>query len=165
LTAIPGDSATNFDGSNDYITAASYEPLVSNLSVALMLSRDTSASVDCFIAQGDGYRGFLASGSQNATVWDGTFPAALSGNGAAHHLVAATPGGSVELYRDGESLGVEDLGIAVGGGSFRVGAHGAGANPLDGKVSHVAVFERVLTAQEVGSLADWATTGLRSYSW
>lgn len=178
LTAIPGDSATNFDGADDYIyQAAGWNPHFTAGGVLTWLA---------FIS--------LDSDANNDTVWSGASASAvptLNVTGAgplrdadvfgvpyADCLSIATPLGLAvvvndttevgQLYINGEGWG-EKGGIGwnanpANQGNFILGTDGPVPTDLfDGKLSHVAVFERELTAQEIATVYEWASTGLRAY--
>lgn len=52
---------------------------------------------------------------------------------------------------------------AASPGNLQVGARATSSQAADGKIAHVAVFERILTAGEIATLHGMASTGLREW--
>lgn len=175
LTSVPGDSATDFDGVNDYISS-SYSPYAeeSDRTFLCLCSRDTEAAHHT-IASGTNMLGlFLRSvlpatvqwqpGSSGSTIqWNDAFPGTNIPTALALTYADATL--ESELFVNGVSLGLMSAGqdYVTSPGTFQVGAFDGALSPLDGKLSHVAVFERILTPAEISAFSEWATTGLRTY--
>jgi len=78
-------------------------------------------------------------------------------DGEWHHLVAtAESNGELVLYVDGESKGSQsvDGSLYTGAGQTWIGLSPGQDRPLDGAVDDVRIYDRVLSADEVGTLYD-----------
>lgn len=187
LPGISGDSATDFDGSNDHISSA-YAGAFSAGSTRTFVGwgkRDTDDSYEAPIADADGFGPafrikppsgepeFLPDGNDEAgrlswldtddrwDIGDTVFWAVVFRD---DHPAAGQSEG--ELFLNGVSRGLDTGGDYADSGNFQVGALGTLPNPeyeWDGALSHVAVFERALTAQEIAEIYEWGATGRRAY--
>lgn len=152
--------ATDFDGSNDYVSS-SYDPFVAGAVRTFIgyIYRDAHATVDTvFGGDGSGHLpAFQLSTGQVASFWFDQVGSSATLNTLASQLPDATvlafaliaddAADTVELYLNGVSLGVKSLSgtYHADGGNFKLGALGSATDPFDGKMSHVAVFEKRLT--------------------
>lgn len=157
------DSATDFDGSDDRITST-YNPF-QNGTVRTFMGwawRDTSSSVDVLFAADvsgsvqikllSGVNTLQFAASTTGTDWTGAWP----GNGQWVHwaIVFNEPADTAALYLNGAlvSSQAKTDAYAASPGNLEVAARVGTTDPFNGKMAHVAVWERGLTADEVRSV-------------
>lgn len=177
LTSIVGDSATNFDGTDDFVSSQwdPWDP-AGERTVILFLVRDTSASADVILGSSDNdVRVQFSSGSNNITwqgdaitgaetTWAGPAPTQSAFLALTVKDEYPSPSDAeVSLFLDGVLVSTEAVDDLSPASNFVVGESAGASAPFDGKMSHVAAFQRVLRAQEIASVYGWATTGIRSY--
>lgn len=154
-----GGRSYDFDGVNDYVEF-SYNPFTASGSLTLeaWVNRDTNSSVDTIFGASGSNRPSvrMSSGSDTVTVYvNNTASASFASTGIStgswnHVAVTFTPSGAnylVNLYVNGaaHSGGQKTAsGSWVSPGSFMIGAIGAGADFFDGKISEVAIYDKVL---------------------
>jgi hypothetical protein len=163
-------SCTDFDGTDDRITSV-YGPYVNGTTRTILGwgYRDTSTVENClFGSNGSGTRPYMRhqAGNQDivfysddsASAAEFNTPAPWPGNGvwAFWALVFNETANQAELFVNGASTnGVKTLAAAYPAtpGDFQVGAqHSSAVQEWDGKISHVAVVEGALTAQQIEDL-------------
>lgn len=160
------NDSTDFDGSDDYISST-YNPFTNGTTrtFAGWAYRDDSDDADTLVASDNATGRFyirLGSGSNdvqfNSDDAGGaqTFSAAWPGNAQWVHwaVVFNEATNNVELFINGASVGTVTETSAYGGsvGNFKVGATATSSNPFDGKIAHVGVWERALTAEEIAAI-------------
>jgi hypothetical protein len=162
--------STDFDGTNDAVTS-SYNPFIAGsartFSWWAFTDRTTPASDTFFSGSGTNrpvcrlgtdstptdvvFDADVASGGTSAT-WTNAWTAAGWSHGC---LTFDDSTNTAELYVNGVSLGavatVTDP-FNASAGNFQIGLAGASTAPLDGRMAHVCVFERILTPGEVQHL-------------
>ena len=111
--------------------------------------------------EGNGWRIARAGGSGNGMTFSGRKPHNFAAqtddqSGGWHHLVTTVEGGiRTDMYVDGELVGSDTSGYAL---QDRANAMQIGGNPdaanrgWNGNIDDVAVWDRVLTADEVSSI-------------
>lgn len=164
---IPGEAtSTDFDGSDDVITAASYRPFQTGVTttVSCWVYRDDSSATHNVVSGTANASPSIAliTGSQNVrwrptgnsatgqVTWSGAFP----GNAVwtLLDLIYVQSSGSTSLYINGALVSTQTAGTSIGSTNpLRLGRLGAATNPLNGKLAHFASWERALTASEVQS--------------
>lgn len=164
LTPIPGDAATNFDGSNDYISST-YDPFVvgSKRTFLGIASRDTSSTDDYLVGAAEGsVIGLLAGGQQ--MFYPGSPNATWPGNATITRWAVTADDSGANTLGAVYINGVLNASGAYGAGSafaalsgYRVGADLAGSHPFDGQMAHVAVVERLLSAEEIAGFNYFAS--------
>lgn len=179
LTAIDGDSATNFDGSDDYLTSI-YNPFVDGSPRTYFLIVDQDGNGVNPLIIGNRSWGVTPGLWANfptdedltwrmkSTVGGVTDPTGVPDPNTTYVVAAVVEETSdkAELFLNGESVAVatgltdvQDAGptpfLTVGGN-----AAGGGTGTFDGQMSHLAIFERALGADEIAAISEWATTGV-----
>lgn len=171
LTRDPSDDgSTQFDGVNDKITST-YGPFTAGAAVTVVGIAQKSALVAAaqplFGASGNGPNLYVGAVVDDQEVgWDqntgtaGSFPTWLNiwpdpatSDFVAWALTADDSANTAELFINGVSQGVKTDTEAFAGGNFLLGmSHGA-TEFWDGSLSHVAIFQHVLTDAEIALLA------------
>lgn len=175
LTAIPGDSATDFSGGKG--VSSSYDPFLV----------DTVRSF-CGIASANSSGGHLIGGSATATItprlavdadldvqiapagsilhqWDDAWPGYNEPVVWALIFRGAGSSETAELFINGVSKGIIATTDDWGAGNFQAGFVGAPppSPSFSGSQSHLIGFEGGLTAQEIADIHEWAALGRRGY--
>lgn len=182
LTAITGDSATAFT-TNDVIANSGYKPWVAGSEITVVTFASATSGIIC---SGDNAHGASLEGNPALKV-GGDLSLTLASISAAGVDLALPPESQalavaiddsgtdpfVYAYVDGvESYasGADFVGSGYHAncGDFSVGAGWRGLisnwyQYLEGTLSHIAVFERLILPREAAAIHEWATTGLRSY--
>jgi hypothetical protein len=157
-------SCTDFDGTDDSITST-YAWASGNTGSRTFVCwayRDTTTGTDAFFGV-ENAAGIYLQGISAGTRLRFGVDAANEGN-----IDGGAPGVTWKMYTASFEPATDAMKISINGvvtahtgspvgwdastGNFRVGAGGAGANPLDGKMGHVAVVEGILTDQQITDL-------------
>lgn len=186
LTPIPGDSATDFGGTDDLITATGYklfDPLGSDRTFLCLVDLTVAGHLIAAVGSSGGLTpsyiqigGDLAdviwapdpSGGGSSHTWEGagtfTSPTPLAVTVADDTPSAGSS--TAELFVSGISKGAAEVSDVVAASAdldLVLGDWGLiGTNPT-GAIGHFAVFERVLSDAEVANIHALASTGAREY--
>lgn len=164
---ISGETtSTDFDGSDDHLTSTYKYAALSVFTFSAWLYRDTNAA-NQHVFQADqnqapGLR--FPSGAQNvvwrpisnSTTGEITWSNAFPGNTTWAMLTFSfnTGTGNGSLYINGAFVSTQNTATAYGGtpatANFLLGRLNT-VSPWDGKMAHIAVWERALTASEIQS--------------
>lgn len=163
-TSVPvtGGRAVDYNGTDEYTTSAYSLTLEGNVtSFEAWVYRDNTSTADVLFGTATPSTFFgasLSSGSDSLQLATGstafaTFASTGISAGAWHHVVVVVDDlqGSATLYVDGVLAGVQ-TGLSVNygaAGNFMVAARSSGVNPLDGKLSEVALYDYELTPSRV----------------
>ena len=163
-SALPA-SSTDFDGTDDLITS-SYNPFTNgttrtfagwaycdtNSGLNSLMGSGAAAGSQVLLRLSSGGQNvvFGSQGSTGAVTWTSAWP----GNTQWVHwvLIFDEGGDTASLYINGALTSAQAItrAYAASPGNFRAGAQNStGADPFDGKMAHVAVFERALTPGEI----------------
>lgn len=165
-------TSTDFDGTDDRITSG-WSPYVNGTSRTFIGQawRDTSTTADTVFASGaaaatDSVNMFLGSATQNV-VWraggsdedSDTWTAAWPGDGqwVFWALVFSEATDTASLYINGSLVSAltHTADYDAGVGTFQLGANTSSfTTPFDGKMKHVAIYMRALSAADIATLAD-----------
>lgn len=173
LEGIPGDSATDFDGTDDRV-AATYAPFVTDSKRSFLAFVNLDDNSDEMIVSSDA--GSNQADAIYVTSALSIFPDHAQGGQSGGAVTTATDHclvttyddatGAYGLYIDGELAEAGTLAASsdysAAPGNLRVGARATSSNAANGRIAHVAVFERILTADEIASIYELASTGIRS---
>ena len=164
--------AGNFDGGDDYVSVSnnsSFKPTGAMTISGWFKGSGTSATVSGLGTQGGGSTRGYNFGVNNSK--DATFIVATSSteiisltvndlhdNNIWNHYVAVfTPSVSLEIYKNGISIGQNTTGIPVeqyqgNNRAFRIGERGNNDAWFDGFLDDVRIYNRALSASEVSAL-------------
>jgi hypothetical protein len=178
LPALGGPTSTDFDGTDDRIVASGYNPFVPGeaLTIIGFTHRDTSNTADTLLGTttapaevilmtGDDSQGNLPLFYTNPGVdGDHQLTGPWTTGPRMFALTYDDPTSDAHLFFDGVEIGSDLSGSGFGtpSGDFQLGRGGT-ASPFDGKVAQLAIFERVLTTQEIADIYLWATDGVKGY--
>jgi MYXO-CTERM domain-containing protein len=99
-------------------------------------------------------------------TWTSLMASAAPGTNVWHHLAATMDATAVTLYFDGRSVGTAASAQPITydlGADLWIGRHGSGTGrDFDGNVDEVAIWARVLSADDVAALAGGAQPGSRT---
>jgi hypothetical protein len=140
--------------------------------------RDASATTDSlwggsnsgtrpllFLSSGSQTVNFRADGGATTTTWTNAWP----GNAQWVHWACAfaEESNEVSLYLNGALVSTQTHSTAYNAvtGGLRFGADVTSSNPWDGKMGHVAVFDRYLYEDQVKRIYDVAVTGWATQGW
>jgi hypothetical protein len=156
-------SCTDFDGTDDKVTST-YNPFTGVRTWLGWAYRDDSTSEDTLFAGTADFPGSLLvrleTGSQEVDLFVGaendSWAAAWPGNAewVFWALVFDEPGDAARLYINGAFVSEQTVATAYPGapGNFQIGVFGAGVNPFNGKMAHVAVVESGLNGTQISNL-------------
>lgn len=174
LDGVPGDSSTDFDGTDDRVSS-SYGPFVTDSKRSFVAFVNLDSVADEMIVSSDA--GSNQADAVYVTSGLSIFPDyAQAGQGvsgvstATNHCLVTTyddATGAYGLYIDGSLAEAGTLAASsdysASPGNLKVGARATSSNAADGRIAHVAVFERLLSADEIRKISDWASSGLRTH--
>jgi hypothetical protein len=190
-------TGVDFDGTNDYITVADPASGVLDAvgdryyTLSGWFNRDTATTTDTILAKSNGpadtmgYLVYLDATtdklvfSTRSTLGDNSFQSISTFTAAGWHHFAVvfniprTGGNFGQIYIDG-SIQNDNNGAGGYGGSidstraFVIGAESDAGNPFDGKLDEIRLYNRALSADEVGQLYRLTTptgvdTSLKGY--
>lgn len=182
LTADPNDSSTDLDGANHWLsqTSPGYNPFVNGqaLTVVGLLQRDTQTSHDPVVAADDIHVApalYLSDSTVGDVLFDPDISEGLLVNLGDNPIVGEPTSFAFTFNEASDQVGWWLNGTPRFSGTttdnynalpgrFEVGhgpsdLFGTGANRFfDGKVAHIAVFERILTPTEIANYHYFATT-------
>lgn len=166
--AVLGGASYDFDGVNDYVST-SYMPFASGTTIRTYeawVYRDTNSSVDTIIGSSsttsnDQFSISLGSGNDTLTVkLNGSvskvFASCGIGTGAWKYLVVVVncATSSITAYVNGSSIsgtGTVSGSYSASPGNLLIGCVGSASNSFDGKIAEVAVYDKLLTTDQITS--------------
>jgi prepilin-type N-terminal cleavage/methylation domain-containing protein len=155
-TTFSNARSLQFDGTDDYVSA----PVArgSTVTFSMWATWNGAGSPMLFLAgnEGSGPDLFFYAGSICWNTWDGcanpfgSIPASAS-NGSFHHYALVAETGNTKLYYDGVLLGSANYVNPSGTTVFNIG--GGSSWRWGGRIDDVRLYNRALTATEIGLLA------------
>jgi hypothetical protein len=164
-TSAEGDSALQFDGTDDYVDISNIDLLAGGFAIsvwikttssgnsindapAVIAENDSSENPEYRLIIQDGNIEFLSQGNQfshTASLNDGTF----------HHVVVTRNSGTLEFYIDNSSVFTTTYtNTTTNNQTTRIGANGAfnSSNNFDGTMDDLAIADDGFSADDVDSM-------------
>lgn len=190
-------SAVDFDGTDDYVTVADADVLdVYDATITGWFNRDTATTIDTLVAKRNstgssdvGYIAYIDATTDKlvfeVAYHDGAPPefeyqlestTTFTATGWNHFAITydRNTESNTKIYINGRddvataTGSFADIGSIANNLAFRIGTESDGGNPFDGKLDEIRLYNRALSADEVGRLYRLSTptgtdTGLKGY--
>lgn len=158
---VPGFTCASFDGTDDRIHSATYDPFVASSARTFcgVAYRDDATGIDAFFMESTGGTGGLMAGRVGATDitwepslgsatgnWVGVCPTATA---FMWHLTFDEPSDTAELFIDGVSQGAKTVATNYPGAADAFVLGGTSGNHWVGRHAFVGVYESVLSSARI----------------